>query len=140
MAHGRLDAVGIVVRDLRTSVGFYRALGVAFDAGSEESEHGHAEARLDNGLRLMLDTEASIKGFDPAWERGSGQSGASLAFRCSSPEEVDELFSHALAAGGRSHKEPWDAFWSQRYAQVRDPDGNPVDIYADSGQRLSAPE
>ena len=26
--------------------------------------------------------------------------------------------------------EPFDAFWGQRYAQVKDPDGNPVDIFA----------
>jgi len=130
MPGARLDAVGIVVADLKRSVDFYRALGISFPAGSEESEHGHAEVELGNGLRLMLDTEGSIKEFDPDWERGSGQSGASLAFRCTTPSEVDEAYARALAAGGRSHKAPWDAFWGQRYAQVRDPDGNPVDLYA----------
>ena len=25
---------------------------------------------------------------------------------------------------------PWDAFWGQRYAQVKDPDGNVVDLFA----------
>jgi uncharacterized glyoxalase superfamily protein PhnB len=43
---------------------------------------------------------------------------------------VDELYAQALEAGGRAHKEPFDAFWGQRYAQLRDPDGNPVDLYA----------
>ena len=26
--------------------------------------------------------------------------------------------------------EPFDAFWGQRYATVRDPDGNAVDLFA----------
>ena len=32
--------------------------------------------------------------------------------------------------GARPHKEPWDAFWGQRYAQIHDPDGNVVDLFA----------
>jgi uncharacterized glyoxalase superfamily protein PhnB len=134
MAEGKLDAVGIVVGDLRRSVEFYRALGVPFEPGMEESEHGHAEAELDGGVRLMLDTEAGIRGFDPGWERGTGASGATLAFRCDSPLEVDQVYAQALQAGATSHKAPWDAFWGQRYAQLRDPDGNPVDLYANLEQ------
>ena len=33
-------------------------------------------------------------------------------------------------AGHRVVKEPYDAFWGQRYATVHDPDGNAVDLYA----------
>ena len=127
----RLDAFGIVVGDLKQAVGFYRLLGVPFADGAEESEHGHAEADIGGGVRLMLDAEASIKGFDPGWQRGSGQSGASLAFRCTDPATVDELYARALAHGAVATKAPWDAFWGQRYAQFRDPDGNPVDLYAE---------
>jgi catechol 2,3-dioxygenase-like lactoylglutathione lyase family enzyme len=129
MAEGSLDAVGVVVSDLKRSVEFYRLLGVPFEPGMEESEHGHAEAELDGGFRLMLDTEATIREFDPGWRRGDGAS-ATLAFRCPSPLEVDQVYAQALQAGGRGHKAPWDAFWGQRYAQLRDPDGNPIDLYA----------
>jgi len=31
---------------------------------------------------------------------------------------------------GAESEEPWDAFWGQRYAIVRDPDGNGVDLFA----------
>jgi len=34
------------------------------------------------------------------------------------------------AAGFQGHVEPWDAFWGQRYATLRDPDGNGVDLFA----------
>ena len=33
-------------------------------------------------------------------------------------------------AGFTGRKEPYDAFWGQRYATVADPDGNAVDIFA----------
>ena len=134
MAAGRLDAFGIVVGDLAKGVAFYRLLGAPFAVGAEQSEHGHAEAVLAGGIRLMLDSEAAIKSFDPTWGRGDGQVGASLAFRCERAADVDELYRKAIAAGARSYKEPWDAFWGQRYAQLRDPDGNPVDLYADVRQ------
>lgn len=127
----KLDAVGIVVTDLAQAVKFYRMLGAAFEAGAEDSEHGHAEAVLDGGVRFMMDSEAEMHKFDPSWKRGSGSPSAALAFRCGTPQELDELFAKALSAGGHAHKEPWDAFWGQRYAQLRDPDGNGVDLYAD---------
>jgi len=131
MTQGTLDAVGLIVSDLETSVRFYRQLGAAFPEGAETSPHGHAEAQLGGGLRLMLDTEAGIAGFDPGWRAPSGEPRASLAFRCEGPAAVDALYAEAVAAGGRGHREPWDAFWGQRYAQLRDPDGNAIDLYAD---------
>ena len=127
----KLDAIGIVVTDLARAVKFYRLLGVQFAEGAETSEHGHAEATLEGGLRLMLDVEAEIVKWDPSWKRGTGSPTAALAFRCGSAKAVDELYAQALSAGGRAHKEPVDALWGQRYAQLRDPDGNGIDLYAD---------
>ncbi len=43
-----------------------------------------------------------------------------LAFLCDSPEEVDALHSKVVAAGYQSFKEPWSAFWGQRYAIVKE--------------------
>jgi catechol 2,3-dioxygenase-like lactoylglutathione lyase family enzyme len=131
---GKLDAVGVIVSDLARSVRFYRELGAPFPPDAEDSEHGHAEAQLAGGFRLLLDTEATIRSFDPDWTAASGDPRAALAFRCDSPADVDELYSRAVQAGGRGHRPPWDAFWGQRYAQLRDPDGNGVDLYADLGR------
>src|SRR5262250_683720 len=98
MAQGRLDAVGIVVSDLARAVSFYRLLGAPFPEGGEGSEHGHAEAQLEGGLRLLLDTEEGIRTFDPGWRRGTGLPSASVAFRCASPAAVDELYRQAIGA------------------------------------------
>lgn len=42
---------------------------------------------------------------------------------------VDALYAR-LTADGSGVKAPHDAPWGQRYAVVRDPDGNHVDLYA----------
>lgn len=92
--------------------------------------HGHVEVPLPGGLRFALDAEASIKSFDPEWTPPSGGHRTALAFRCDSAAEVDSLYEMLIEAGARPYKEPWDAFWAQRYAQVHDPDGNIVDLFA----------
>jgi uncharacterized glyoxalase superfamily protein PhnB len=120
-----LNAIGIVASDLGRSIAFYRLLGVDLPADGE----GHIEATLPNGTRLMLDEESVIKSFRPDWTRETGNQLA-LAFECASPAEVDEVYGNVQAAGFDAEKEPWDAFWGQRYAQLRDPDGVPVDLYA----------
>ena len=43
---------------------------------------------------------------------------------------VDATYGELVDAGYDGHREPWDAFWGQRYAIVLDPDGNSVDLFA----------
>ena len=120
----QLDAIGIVSSDLERSRAFYRLLGIEFAEGDD-----HIEATMPNGLRLMLDTEEVIISFRPDWRRETGNQTA-LAFACGSPGEVDETYARIVEAGFTGEKEPWDAFWGYRYAQLRDPDGVPVDLFA----------
>ncbi|MCB0077417.1 MAG: VOC family protein [Anaerolineales bacterium] len=121
------DAMGMVVRDMAATLAFYRLLGL--DIPSQMDEEAHAEYETASGFRLMWDSVALVQGFDPSYSPASGHAFA-LAFRCDSPQEVDDLYHKALAAGHEGHLEPWDAFWGQRYATLRDPDGNAVDLYA----------
>ena len=120
-----LNAIGIVASDVARSIAFYRLLGVGFPEDGE----GHIEATMPSGTRFMLDEESVVKSFRPDWTRETGNQLA-LAFECSTPAEVNELFDRVRAAGFDAEKEPWDAFWGQRYAQLRDPDGVPVDLFA----------
>ncbi len=121
-----LNALGIVVSDMATSIRFYRLLGVDLP---ETPGEGHVEAALPSGVRLMLDSEEVVLSFRPDWARERGNQ-LSLAFECASPAEVDETYARATGAGFKGEKEPWDAFWGQRYAQLQDPDGVPVDLFA----------
>jgi uncharacterized glyoxalase superfamily protein PhnB len=66
----------------------------------------------------------------PEWTKPTGGNNVGLAFLCDSPAHVDKTHQELVDAGYTSHKEPWDAFWGQRYACVEDPDGNVVDLFA----------
>ena len=124
----RFDAIGLVVSDMAASVAFYRRLGFAFAEGAEREPH--TEAQLPGGLRLLLDTEETVRSFHPGWRPPSGSARASLALRCDGPAEVDAVYEEVVGAGGHGELKPWDAFWGQRYAVVHDPDGNGVDLFA----------
>lgn len=123
----RLDLVGIVVDDMRAALEFYSRLGLEIPEGA--ADEPHAEAVTPGGLRVAWDTVELIEQIDPTWIKPTGGQRMTLAFRCSSPAEVDATYAE-LAEMGHGHKQPWDAFWGQRYAVVRDPDGNPVDLFA----------
>lgn len=123
----RLDLVGIVTRDMGASLAFYRRLGLEVPPGSEDEPH--AEATTPGGLRVAWDTADLIRQIYPDYTTPSGGHRIALAFLCPSPAAVDEKYAE-LADLGHGQREPWDAFWGQRYAVVRDPDGNHVDIFA----------
>lgn len=122
------DMIGIVVKDMRHALEFYRAVGLDIPQGAEKEDHVEVKA---NGYRIAWDTEEMVKGFNPAWQapnNGLGRIG--IAFLCDDSKDVDATYARVIAKGYRSHKEPFDAFWGQRYAQVLDPDGNVIDLFA----------
>lgn len=121
-----LNAIGIVVSDMARSIRFYRLLGLDVP---ETPDEGHVDTFLPNGVRFMLDTEEVVRSFRPGWSRETGNQ-VGLALECDGPGEVDEVYARVTDAGFHGEKEPWDAFWGQRYAQLSDPDGVPVDLYA----------
>ena len=123
----KLDAIGLVVADMTEAMDFYRKLGLEFTMGTEADEH--VEASGPGGLRIMFDTEESVKSFS-SWEAPSGSHRMALAFLCEGPAEVDRLHLELTVAGARSHLPPFDAPWGQRYATVLDPSGNAVDLFA----------
>lgn len=123
----------MIVSDLQQAVDFYRRLGLQFPQELDPMGHGHVETTLPGGLRFTLDTENSIRSFDPEWSPPSGRHRVAVAFRCETPEDVDRLYRELTESGSRGHRAPWDAFWGQRYAQVQDPDGSVVDLFAPLG-------
>ena len=83
------DLVGIVVQDMETALEFYRLLGLDIppDAGTQV----HVEITLENGFRIAWDTIELMESIHPAWSEPIGHRMV-LAFKCTSPAEVDELF------------------------------------------------
>jgi uncharacterized glyoxalase superfamily protein PhnB len=114
---------------LPRTLAFYRALGL--DIPADADNEPHVEVRLSGGFRILFDPESTIKSFDPEWTPPpSGSPRTALAFECAEPAEVDAIYASMTGAGYDGHLEPWDAFWGQRYATLRDPDGNGVDLFA----------
>jgi catechol 2,3-dioxygenase-like lactoylglutathione lyase family enzyme len=126
----QLDAVGIVVDDMARSLAFYRQLGV--DVPADADEQPHVEVVLPGGMRLLFDTEETIRSFDPDWQPPDRGHRVGLAFLVDTPSELDTLYETLVSSGYTGHKAPWDAFWGQRYAMLHDPDGNAVDLFSPS--------
>ena len=98
------------------------------------------QGRLDTAMYAVLDelrhrlgstfeiaelADLYAEGTDWAEEIAQGRWAASDAVAV-----VDAAFARVTGAGFRAAKEPWDAFWGQRYAVVLDPDGNHVNLFA----------
>ncbi|GAA5526751.1 VOC family protein [Herpetosiphon gulosus] len=121
------DMIGIVVADMAKALDFYRLFDL--DLPSDPGGEDHVETTLPNGMRLAWDSQALMKQLQSDWQEPRGHR-MGLAFKCASPAAVDQLYAKILAAGYRGSKDPWDAFWGQRYAVVLDPDGNLIDLFA----------
>lgn len=122
----RLDMIGIVAKDIAESLRFYAAIGLKTP---EWDGTPYVETTLEGGIRLSWNSLDMIKEMEPEWVEPTGQR-VGLAFLCENPAAVDAQHFAVVARGFKSHKDPFDAFWGQRYAQVTDPDGNIVDLFA----------
>ena len=129
-AMAQLNAIGIVAADMGESIRFYRLFGLDVP---ETPDEGHVDTFLPNGVRFMLDSEETMRSFIDGWTRETGNQ-VGIAFECASPAEVDEVYSRVTEAGFHGEKEPWDAFWGQRYALLKDPSGVDVSLYAPLAQ------
>lgn len=123
----QLQTIGIVVADMGKALKFYRSLGLPIPEGEEEQDN--VDFTAPNGLTLGFLSLAMAQQADPNFQIPVGQS-MNLQFLCDSPEEVDRIYGALMEAGYSSYAEPWDAFWGQRFARVKDPDARIVNIYA----------
>lgn len=121
----KLDMVGIVTKNMGQAIKFYETLGFTAQGTSSDDY-----VELNNkGVRISLNTSkmvSGIYGYDPDKVGDKIE----LAFLCDSPKEVDELHNKIVKSGYESFKEPWDAFWGQRYAIVKDIDGHLLSIFS----------
>jgi uncharacterized glyoxalase superfamily protein PhnB len=121
------NAIGHAAADMATTLDFYRRLGLEIPASADHEPH--AEAVLPGGIRLMWDSHETLRSIEPDWTPPA-EPGGSIAFLCADAGEVDSVYADMVKAGFTGHKEPWDAPWGQRYAVLKDPDGNGVDLFA----------
>jgi len=123
----KITAVGVTTRNLKKTVQFYELLGFTFP--EHKSDERHLEPETPAGsARLMIDDHNLVK--DIIGEEPKHGNHSSFAIEYDSPDEVDAVVKKVSEEGFTVLKEPWDAFWGQRYAIVADPDGYMVDLYA----------
>lgn len=123
----KLDAIAVSTNNIQRAVQFYRLLGFVFPSlkGNEQ----HVESLTQEGsIRLMIDVKAIIK--DIIGEEPKPGNHSVFAIKFDKPVEVNETVQKITSNGFKVVKEPWDAFWGQRYAIVEDPDGYKIDLYA----------
>jgi catechol 2,3-dioxygenase-like lactoylglutathione lyase family enzyme len=124
----KIDAVGVTTSNMKESINFYKLLGFVFQEGSEAEVHVEP-LTPDGSARLMIDKLEIVR--DIINEDPKPSNHSPFAIRYPTPSEVDEAASKVKNAGYKIVKEPWDAFWNQRYCVVEDPDGYRMDLYAD---------
>lgn len=122
-----LNFVSLAVKDMPASLRFYRQLGLDIPGGSETEMH--VRFTFPNGMTLAWDDQRLYQELHPQWKPSVGGPQLSFALQCDSPGAVDELYAELDSAGFGYH-EPFDAPWGMRYATLRDPDANLVDLYA----------
>lgn len=121
-----LDAIGLVSQNCEKSLQFYEKLGLKFESFGDG---GHYEAQTLSGVRIMIDSLELVKSFNPDFEH-SKPSGMGICFKYENASKVNEMYNLLLENGGVCVKSPWDAFWGQRYAMLKDPDGYQIDLFA----------
>jgi predicted lactoylglutathione lyase len=120
--------VGVIVSDMRRAVEFYRRLGIAVPAGSEERDH--VEVAM-TGVTLFLNARGFHQRVDPAWSEGTGGYRMILEFSLDSREAVDAAYSKMISHGYVSHRAPYDPLPALHAAMINDPDGNTILLSAD---------
>ena len=121
-AQPKLHTIGVVVKNMPRSIGFYRLLGLDIPEGEEQAPH--VEYESSDGYSIGFDTEAAVMETDEHWRHPSGSVRVNLQFQLETPHQVDEAYARVIAAGAGVYAAPWDAFWGQRFARVTDPDGS----------------
>jgi catechol 2,3-dioxygenase-like lactoylglutathione lyase family enzyme len=104
-----IDAVTLIVSDMRRSVAFYESLGFVISYGGPDA--GFTSFALGTGFLNVM----------------SGQPGPADPLRARiifHVQDVDDLHARSLAAGHRPEAAPRNAEWGERYFHLRDPDGH----------------
>lgn len=111
----------VIVDDVKKSIEFYTQV-FGFDVLEEHEREGvvtGATLKLGEVTFMVFLKALSACSEKMPFEK-TGPSGSSLYVYC---PNVDELYQNAITKGATSLVEPEDAFWGDRYCQLRDFDG-----------------
>ncbi len=130
-----LYMVGLVARDMDTSLDFYRRLGLAIPAGSDDKTH--VGVKMESGLTFFLDSRPSAWDSKPGTKDDPGRVDAAdglrviLEFYLANRDEVETKYTELKGFGYRSRREPFETSFGMYFALIDDPDGNTILLSAD---------
>lgn len=112
----------MTVRDARSSTAFFEAaFGFAVrDSVQDDGAVMHVEMTYQDQLIVMFAPEGAFG--STAKTPKSAETVAPQSFYLY-VDDVDAVYTRALAAGAKSLSEPQDQFWGDRFAQIEDLDG-----------------
>jgi len=114
--------VNLPVRDLKRSMTFFKALGLAFNPAF--TNDNAACLVIGENIYAMLLVEPFFKTFtDKTLVDAHESVEALVCLSCESRAEVDEVVAKAVAAGGRALREPQDHGFMYGHG-FEDPDGH----------------
>ena len=130
MTSPRVDQINVVVSDVDAASGFLHELGVDVPTATAEwtawdPHHRTVPAATSpqgNETEPTFDIDLDSSAFARYWGGlPSSFAGVVIDLRVDERAGVDQLYERALSVGGRSLKEPYDAFWGARFAVVEGP-------------------
>jgi uncharacterized glyoxalase superfamily protein PhnB len=114
---GRALSASLTVKDLRTSMDWYRnVLGFTLDQKHEREGKLVAASLKAGNVRILLGQDDGAKGTDRV--KGEG-----FSLMITTGQDVTELAKAIKSRGGTLDSEPMDTPWGARVFRVRDPDG-----------------
>ncbi len=123
-----LHTVTIIVRDLSKSIAFYRMLGLEIPDGMENESH--VDCTASGNMNICLVPETTVKQHRPGWQYPGANGAISLHFKCANQGDVDVMYTQFMNEEYTSSMLPSNTPWGERYAQVFDPDGNTIALFA----------
>ena len=128
----RLTVITLGVNDIRASIAFYEALGFA----RRFRATGEAVAFFDTGgtvLGLFPWDQLAHDATLPEHPRPQAFRGATLAWNCRSPKEVDLVLDFAISKGAALLKAPHPTDYGGYSGYFADPDGHPWEVVVAPG-------
>lgn len=123
-----IDLLGIYlfVRDLDTTIDFYKLLGLSI----EQVSPVFARATMPNGATIEFGCAELTRSYDPSWREPTGSGTNTINFQLASRAAVDVTYESLISAGHKAHLAPCDPPWQARFAIIDDPDGNIVGLHS----------
>lgn len=139
-----LYMLGLVVRDMKRSLEFYRRLGLDIPDGSEGKTH--VQIPMGNGLTFFLDSNPAV--WDPGFASSAQQADTEqsdvshsyrsiLEFYLKTQAEVDRKYSELTSLGYQGLRAPYRVPIPMQFALIADPDGNTILLSGDIEEQES---